>query len=142
MDRITSSPNSSAACRPPAIGAPGRTELTIRVLIGVVWLIVFTVWFHSFELPNNRPAHRWWIWENLPFDLLDLIDPPVLANAVPWSWLFLGQRLPFLLIAGVIWVGALTTGSLALRVLLALVSDRFCCPRVAGAELRARRQSA
>ncbi|MCX7393894.1 MAG: hypothetical protein NTW75_07175 [Planctomycetales bacterium] len=117
MDRITSSPNSSAACRPPAIGAPGRTELTIRVLIGVVWLIVFTVWFHSFELPNNRPAHRWWIWENLPFDLLDLIDPPVLANAVPWSWLFLGQRLPFLLIAGVIWVGALTTGSLALRVL-------------------------
>ena len=86
-----------------------------RVTLALVWLIAFTAWFHSFGLPNNLPAARWMIWSGLPFDLLDLLDPPVVQNAAPWSWLFLAQRLPFLLIASVIWSGAWGLGSLLLR---------------------------
>ncbi len=86
-----------------------------RVTLALVWLVAFTAWFHSFGLPNNQPAARWMIWAGLPFDLLDLLDPPVVKNAAPWSWLFLAQRLPFLLIAGVIWSGAWGLGSLLLR---------------------------
>ena len=86
-----------------------------RVVLALVWLVAFTAWFHSFGLPNNPPAARWMIWAGLPFDLLDLVDPPVVKNAAPWSWLFLAQRLPFLLIAAVIWSGAWGLGSLFLR---------------------------
>ncbi len=86
-----------------------------RVAIALLWLVAFTAWFHSFGLPNNPPAARWMIWTGLPFDLLDLLDPPVVKNAASWSWLFLAQRLPFLLIAVVIWSGAWGLGSLLLR---------------------------
>ena len=86
-----------------------------RVALALVWLVAFTAWFHSFGLPNNLPAARWMIWTGLPFDLLDLLDPPAVANAAPWSWLFLAQRLPSLLIAAVIWAGAWGLGSLLLR---------------------------
>jgi len=88
---------------------------TWRVVLGLVWLIAFTAWFHSFGLPNNAPAARWMIWAKLPLDLMDLLDPPVIANAVPWSWLYLGQRVPFLLSASLIWLGAWGMGSLLLR---------------------------
>ncbi|MBC8116064.1 MAG: hypothetical protein H7062_16880 [Candidatus Saccharimonas sp.] len=85
------------------------------MVLGLVWLIAFTAWFHSFGLPNNPPAARWMIWAKLPFDLMDLLDPPVIANAAPWSWLSLGQRMPFLLSASFIWLGAWGLGSLILR---------------------------
>ncbi len=86
-----------------------------RVVLAVVWLLLFTAWFHSFGLPNNQPATRGMVWAGLPFDLLDLLDPPVVKNSAPWSWLFLAQRLPFLLIASLIWAGAWGLGSLLLR---------------------------
>ncbi len=84
-------------------------------MLGLSWLIAFSAWFHSFGLPNNAPAARWMIWARLPFDLMDLVDPPVLENAAPWSWLYLGQRVPFLLSASLIWLGAWGAGSLILR---------------------------
>jgi hypothetical protein len=104
-----------------AVNSPAPTEsalpheVTWRVVLGLVWLIVFTVWFHSFALPNNPPAARWMIWTRLPLDLMDLVDPPVIANAAPWSWLYLGQRVPFLLSASFIWLGAWGMGFLILR---------------------------
>ena len=55
------------------------------------------------------------IWTLVPFDLLDVVDPPVVEGAAPWSWLFLGQRIPFVLVALTIWIGAWGTGTLALR---------------------------
>ena len=85
------------------------------MVLGLVWLIAFTAWFHSFGLPNNAPAARWMIWGKLPLDLMDLFDPPVIANSAPWSWLYLGQRVPFLLSAAFIWLGAWGMGSLILR---------------------------
>ncbi len=89
--------------------------MTWRVVLGLVWFIAFTAWFHSFGLPNNAPATRSMIWTKLPLDLMDLFDPPVIANAAPWSWLYLGQRVPFLLSASFIWLGAWGLGSLILR---------------------------
>ena len=107
--------------RPPSLPEDSRRESILptrrlpRVVLAVVWLLLFTAWFHSFGLPNNQPAVRWMVWAGLPFDLLDLLDPPVIKNAAPWSWLFLAQRLPFLLIASLIWAGAWGLGSLLLR---------------------------
>lgn len=89
----------------------------MRVILGLCWLLLFCAWFYSFGLPNNRPAERWMVWTLLPFDLLDLVDPPVKPNEAPWSWLFLVQRLPFLVTAVVIWAGAVGLGRLELRLL-------------------------
>jgi hypothetical protein len=84
------------------------------LVAGLIWLFGFAGWFHSFLLPNN-PVGRWMIWTMIPFDLMDIIDPPVVAGTAPWSWFFLFQRLPFLLVAGLIWIGAWGAGSICLR---------------------------
>ena len=89
--------------------------LTWRVVLGLAWLIAFTAWFYGFGIPNGGPVSRWMVWSVLPFDLLDLLDPPVNPNAAPWSWLYLGQRVPFLITASLIWLGAWGLGSLVLR---------------------------
>jgi 4-amino-4-deoxy-L-arabinose transferase-like glycosyltransferase len=90
----------------------------IRLVLALVWLGLFSAWFYSFGLPNNRPAERWMVWSALPFDLLDLLDPPAAEPpALPWSWLNLTQRLPFLGIACFIWGAATCIGRLELRAL-------------------------
>ncbi len=93
------------------------TRDQMRRVISIIWPVLFCLWFFSFDLPNNRPATRWMVWPNVPFELMDLVDPPVLPNALPWSWLYLGQRLPFLSIAVVLWVGAICLGRMELRLL-------------------------
>lgn len=87
-------------------------------MLALVWLGLFSAWFYSFGLPNNRPAERWMVWSALPFDLLDLIDPPAAEPpALPWSWLNLAQRLPYLAVACFIWTAAVGIGRLELRAL-------------------------
>ena len=113
MNNSLSSPASASSQINAESARPARW--LPRVVLALVWLVAFTAWFHSFGLPNNLPAARWMIWTGLPFDLLDLLDPPAVANAAPWSWLFLAQRLPSLSIAAVIWAGAWGLGSLLLR---------------------------
>ena len=83
--------------------------------VGLVWLIAFCCWFNSFGMPNNPGVQRWMLWTMIPFDLCDLIDPPVIAGADPWSWLALLQRIPFLGVAVMIWLGAWGYGSVILR---------------------------
>lgn len=110
----------TSTSRPPSIpiSPPGATTLFPgRLLLALGWLLLFCGWFYSFELPNNRPAARWMIWSLIPFDLLDLIDPPVEPNAAPWGLAHLGQRIPFMGIACVIWGASICLGRLALRVL-------------------------
>ncbi len=92
----------------------GSRDQTRRA-IALIWPVLFCLWFFSFDLPNNRPATRWMVWPNVPFELMDLVDPPVLPNALPWSWLYLGQRLPFLAVAMIIWGGAVCLGRMELR---------------------------
>ena len=83
--------------------------------VAILWIVGFFAWFQSFGFPNNPGANRWAIWPSIPLDLLDLVDPPIVQGAAPWSWLFLLQRVPFFLTAVAIWVGAWGLGSLALR---------------------------
>ena len=81
--------------------------------IALIWMFGFFLWFQSFQLPENH-IDRWALWPGLPYRLLDLIDPPATPNA-PWSWFYLGQRVPFLFIALATWIGCGTLGSLILR---------------------------
>jgi len=84
------------------------------VSVATLWLIGFFVWFNSFPLPNAN-LQRSQLWSIVPFDLLDLVDPPSEPGSTPWSWSFLLQRIPFLAIAIFVWVVAWAAGSLVLR---------------------------
>ena len=88
-------------------------------ICSIIWLVGFSVWFFSFAWPLNPSGHRWTALVLAPYDILDLFDPPVIAGALPWSWRNLGQRIPFLLIALLIWVGSWGIGSSFLRLLKA-----------------------
>ena len=100
------------------VDAMGRDRLKpVSTLLALAWLVGFAAWFHSFGMPNNPGVQRLMLWVRLPFDLLDLIDPPVETGALPWSWLNLLQLVPFALIAVAIWIGAWGIGSLLLRAL-------------------------
>ncbi len=83
--------------------------------VAILWVVGFFVWFQSFGFPNNPGAKRWMLWPGIPFDFLDMADPPIVQGAAPWSWLFLLQRVPFFLTAVAIWSGAWGLGSLSLR---------------------------
>ncbi len=83
--------------------------------VAALWIVGFFAWFQSFGFPNNPGVKRWAIWPAIPFDFLDIVDPPIVQGAAPWSWFFLLQRVPFFLTAVAIWMGAWGLGSLALR---------------------------
>ena len=83
--------------------------------IAILWVVAFFIWFQSFGFPNNPGAKRWMLWASIPFDFLDIADPPIVPGAAPWSWLYLLQRVPFFLTAAGIWSGAWGLGSLSLR---------------------------
>jgi hypothetical protein len=94
--------------------------------VAILWLVGFTVWFYTFELPNNRPIRRVDLWPEIPFLLMDLVDPPPPAqNADPSGWRFLPQRFDILAIAGVMLAGAYAAGSLLLRLLGRWITDRI-----------------
>jgi 4-amino-4-deoxy-L-arabinose transferase-like glycosyltransferase len=88
----------------------------LSLAVAVVWMLGFSVWFSQFDLPNNHVS-RSALWQASPYDVMDLFDPPARADEPPWSWAFLLQRVPFLLIASIIWAGAWGQGSLILRCL-------------------------
>ncbi len=94
-----------------------RGACGVRVWVAVAWLIAFFIWFNSFPFPNNPGLQRLALWKSLaiPFDIIDVIDPPVVPNSAPWSWYFLLQRIPFLLLAFAVWAGAWGAGALVLR---------------------------
>lgn len=85
--------------------------------LAILWVVGFFVWFQSFGFPNNPSVQRWMLWSGIPYDFLDIVDPPTVQSAAPWSWLFLLQRVPFFLTAVVIWIGAWGLGSLTLRLI-------------------------
>ena len=96
---------------------PQGASQSKRLGLAIGWLVLFSIWFYSFGLPNHRPAERWMVWQRLPFDLLDLIDPPEIPNAPPWNVAYLGQRIPYLAIACAVWLAAVAIGRLILRIL-------------------------
>ncbi|HEY0981410.1 hypothetical protein [Schlesneria sp.] len=87
----------------------------VWLVVSLVWLLGFFAWFQTFGFPNNPALQRSMVWGGIPFELLDLVDPPLEPGAAPWSWWNLLQRGPYLLAAILIWGGAWGLGSLALR---------------------------
>ena len=92
----------------------GRSQALL--MIAIAWVVGFSIWFYRFGMPNHDGITRPMLWANLPFTLLDLIDPPIERNKPTWSWFFLLERIPFLVVAALIWVGAWGIGSLVLRI--------------------------
>ena len=104
-------PQSIRTSSPPG----GENRLVVWSAISALWLVAFFTWFQSFGFPNNPDLTRSLVWSTIPLNTLDLIDPPVITGAAPWSWLNLWQRVPFISTALVIWLGAWALGSLTLR---------------------------
>lgn len=86
-----------------------------RSAISLAWLVGFGLFFLSFDLPNNRPATRWQVWQQMPSVLLTTAWPLPDPNAPPAGWRYLPQRLPAMSVAAAILLAALGYGSLVLR---------------------------
>ncbi len=114
-NKTTAEPNSAEVL-------PAHRDM--RWLIGVfVWLAIFGAIFFSFKLPNF-PVTRIDVWRRVPWDLLDLIDPPQPLPAGLSSWGNLPQRIPPLCVAGTSLLGAWATGQLVLRAVCPNVGRR------------------
>lgn len=88
-----------------------------RTLVGLIWLLAFSLYFYAFDLPNNAPATRWQMWQVVPFQLLDVVWPLPEANAPPSGWQYLPQRLPAIGTALAVVAAAFGYGLIALRTL-------------------------
>ncbi|QDT40652.1 hypothetical protein Pan241w_07100 [Gimesia alba] len=83
----------------------------------LIWLVLFFIAFISFTLPNNPSISRWDIVTQLPFLLLDLVDPLPAENPHPSGWAYFPQRFPLIGIALVILAGAWGIGQIITRLI-------------------------
>ena len=83
----------------------------------LIWLLLFFIAFISFTLPNNPSISRWDIVTQLPFLLLDLVDPLPAENPHPSGWAYFPQRFPLIGIALVILAGAWGIGQIITRLI-------------------------
>jgi hypothetical protein len=95
---------------PASLDADADFEPWWVVVLGLAWLVVFCLFFYSFDLPNNARWSRIAIWLSLP-DLLPLRE----IFTAPWQ--NLSQRADLFGIAVLVWAGAWGLGQLALRLL-------------------------
>ena len=96
--------------------------------IAVVWLIGFLAFFYCQTPPNNPTYRRFEFWPEVPFRLLDMVDPPADAAAPPSGWSFFPQRFDLMLTAAIILAGAWGIGHLSLRPLRLPLKSR-CAER-------------
>jgi hypothetical protein len=102
---------------------------TWAVVAAALWLLLFSVYFYTRDLPNNSrpgsPLNRSELLANLPFLWLEVVDPtpPEREDAVAWElaqltgWRNLPQRFDLLATAFAIVVAAAAIGRLILRLL-------------------------
>ncbi|QDT99620.1 ArnT family glycosyltransferase [Gimesia aquarii] len=83
----------------------------------LIWLLLFFITFISFTLPNNPSISRWDIVTNIPYLLLDLVDPLPEENPHPAGWSYFPQRFPLIGIALVILTGAWGLGQIVTRLI-------------------------
>lgn len=95
-----------------------------RECFAIVWLVAFLVFFYSLTPPNNPDFRRYELWPQVPFLLLDNIDPPTEANRPPSGWSYFPQRFDLILVAAIVLAGAWGTGHLCLRLILAELEPR------------------
>ncbi|QDU08424.1 ArnT family glycosyltransferase [Gimesia aquarii] len=97
------------------ISIPEDNPIFVRGAL--IWLLLFFIAFISFTLPNNPSISRWDIVTNLPYLLLDLIDPLPEENPHPAGWSYFPQRFPLIGIALVILTGAWGLGQIVTRLI-------------------------
>ncbi|MFK7776708.1 MAG: hypothetical protein QM501_01135 [Gimesia sp.] len=96
---------------------PLLEDRPIIVRSALIWLLLFFVAFISFTLPNNPSISRWDIVTQLPYLLMDLVDPPPVENPHPSGWTYFPQRFPLIGIALVILLGAWGVGQIITRLI-------------------------
>jgi len=96
----------------------------VRIAVAGLWLLLFCLFFFSLDLPNSQPRlNRAAILENVPWLLLDVLDPPPpepgdAEGQRLWQnsgWSRLPQRVPLLLVSLIILGGAWGAGHLLWR---------------------------
>lgn len=103
-------------------GEPAKT-LTAAVVVAILWVIAFSVRFHTQDLPNNtrdpdQPLTRPDVWRVLFVEATSLFNP--LDYTVPETdsgWRYLPQRLPFLAVAAAVLFCAWLCGGALLQLL-------------------------
>ncbi len=83
----------------------------------LVWLLLFFLIYLSVPLTNNREIDRWYIVPEMPFLLLDLVDPLPEENPHPAGWAYFPQRIPLIGVASIILLGAWGLGQLVTRLI-------------------------
>lgn len=99
-----------------------------RECLAIFWLFAFLVFFYSLTPPNNPDFRRYELWPQVPFLLLDNIDPPTEVNRPPSGWSYFPQRFDLILTAAIILAGAWGTGHLCLR-LIGVELEKRCAER-------------
>ena len=84
--------------------------------LALIWFAGFCVAFFSLKLPNSEYT-RHEILLQLPWLLLDVVDPPPVPDAPPSGWQFVPQRLHMAGVSLLILAGAWGFGRLVLRCL-------------------------
>lgn len=104
MVNETSSPDSESAPK-------------VKVAAALIWVLAFLSIFFSLDLPNSGtpPVNRRDLWLELPVLLQNCVIQA--ADATPAGWQFFPQRFPAIGPALLIIVGAVSIGSLLLRLL-------------------------
>ena len=96
--------------------SPFRTA-AVRWL-AIAWVLFFLVIFFQQTLPNNPEFSRLDLLKNLPFLILDFLDPPQdAAPLIDSGWQYFPQRLPLMLAGLLIFSAGWGLGHVLLRVL-------------------------
>ena len=106
--KLSSPPRAPGVALPTSRDTDSEFEPRWVVGLGLAWLVVFCLFFYSFDLPNNAQWSRILIWLRLP----ELLSPSEMFRS-PWT--NLAQRADLFGIAALIWIGAWGLGQLALR---------------------------
>ncbi len=92
--------------------------LRYRPLIAGLWVLVFCTLFFIQDLPNNGGLSRLRVWQEVPFHLMNLIDPlPDQGGGAPSGFVFLSQRVVPLVVAALVLAAALGWGRIGWRLL-------------------------
>ena len=83
----------------------------------LAWVLLFFIAFLTIPLTNNQEIDRWYIVPEIPFLLLDLIDPLPEENPHPAGWAYFPQRIPLIGIAAIVLLGAWGLGQLVTRLI-------------------------
>jgi 4-amino-4-deoxy-L-arabinose transferase-like glycosyltransferase len=83
----------------------------------LVWLLLFFIAYLTVPLTNNREIDRWYIVPEIPFLLLDLVDPLPEENPHPAGWAYFPQRIPLIGVAATVLLGGWGLGQLVTRLI-------------------------